>query len=139
MPAVPQETDTAVTVADDSGVTVSVALGLVTPPSDAVMADMPVPTPVANPVALMVATRRRRRPRHLARQILRRVVAEGAGRRELLRRPFDDARVGRRHRDRLQASPPSPSAPFEPVTPFSVALIVAGTQSRPPFASHPAT
>ena len=75
----------------------------VMPPSVALMVDVPVATPVASPAAVIGGHRgRRRRPGHLAGQVLRRVVGEGAGGGELLGLSLGDARVGRRHRDRLQ-------------------------------------
>ena len=51
-----------------------------TPPSVALIVEVPVARPVASPAAVMVATAwRGRGPGHLAGQVLRRAVGEGAG------------------------------------------------------------
>ena len=55
VPAIPHETDTALTVAEVDGVTVKVVVPL-TRPRVAVIEDEPIATPLARPVLLIVAT-----------------------------------------------------------------------------------
>ena len=91
----------------------------VTPSSVALIEDVPVATPVARPARVGDGgdRGRGRRPGHLAGEVLGRVVGVGAGGRELLGFTVGDARVGRRHGDRLQAAALTVST-VEPVTPL---------------------
>ena len=107
-----------------AGLTVS-TVEPVTPPSVAVIVDVPVATPVARPAAVIVATEvvADAQVTWLVRSSVE-LSEKRAGGRELLGLPLGDAGVGRRHRDRLEDRRRSPSAPSSRVTPSSVALIV---------------